>query len=102
VNYLTGKKALAEGVMIPFVLAQPSRSPFSTVLSDVLEPARRKEEAFFAQRGISAERNGHGLDSPKMAVTFTHTSQTISTQTTIPTTDSDEKTIDQVDDNNID
>ena len=82
--------------MVPFVLAQPSRAPLVTVASDALEPKRRKDLLFFEERGIDL----FGADSS--SVTFTKTTVTKSTQTSIPTTDSDETTFEQVDDNDID
>jgi hypothetical protein len=89
--------------MVPFVLAQPSRSSFTVLPSDLLEPSRRRDLNFFAERGILFEQNiDHNADPTKMSVTFTKTTETKSTQTQIPATDSDEKTYEQVDDNNID
>jgi hypothetical protein len=88
--------------MVPFVLARPSRSAFSTVPSDVLEPSRLRDLAFFAARGIFFERDFETADPARMSVTFKYTTVTKSTETTIPTTDSDEKTYEQVDGNDID
>jgi hypothetical protein len=87
--------------MIPFALAQPSRSPFSAVPSDLLEQKRLRDLAFFADRGIFFDRDFDTNQPARMSVTLTYTTETKSTETTNPT-DSDEKTFKQVDDNNID
>ena len=38
--------------MVPFVLAQPSRSDFTAVPSETLEPKLQRDLAFFRDRGI--------------------------------------------------